>query len=593
VVALALLTIVGRIGRSAYGDEQVPCDRRLPKNVLAFMSLRNVSDFKTQWSKTMFGQLEHDEALAEFRADVEKQLAEASQQLEDQIGLSLSELVSIPHGEIAAAALIGQGGKIAVVVFLDFGEREGDVQKLLSKAADEFENEGLKRSEEDIEDTPVIVYKKPDDDGEKLRETGAYFLKDTFLVLGSDHTVLKSVLARWDGKHDRVLADNDVYRCIVEKCRDENSDAPPQLTWFIDVTELTKAAIASAQAAMAQREAAGQMAMVAGVIPMLGIDRFRGIGGTFDMAQGDFDTVSRTLVYLDRPAKGIVNMFQFDATPQAPPKWVTADWSSYIGVNWNLAKAFAAAEGLVDMFQGPGWLATMIQSYADSENSGGIHLKKDLVDQITGTMHIVEDDGQSNAGSAEGFLVAVELRNGAAFRATLAKISRIPGLKIEEREFQGETLYEFTPPGAGVPNAPTGDDDDDDATASGPYGLAVVGQQLLISSDVRLVERVLRGGGGDREPLAETPEYKSISRRFPAQTAVISFSRQDSQIKQIYELLQTGTAALPTGPLASFDLSKLPELDVLKKYMPASGGFMQNEERGLKFTSFSLRRETE
>ena len=95
-VALALLAVVGAIGRSAFADEQVPCDRRLPKNVLAFVSLRNVSDFKSEWSKTLFAQLERDEALADFRADVEKQPAEASQQLEDQIGLSLGELLSIP-----------------------------------------------------------------------------------------------------------------------------------------------------------------------------------------------------------------------------------------------------------------------------------------------------------------------------------------------------------------------------------------------------------------------------------------------------------------------------------------------------------------
>jgi len=143
-------------------------------------------------------------------------------------------------------------------------------------------------------------------------------------------------------------------------------------------------------------------------------------------------------------------------------------------------------------------------------------------------------------------------------------------------------------PGAG---AGGDDDNDDDDTEGGQAGLVVVGQQLLVASDVRLLERVLRGGG-DREPLAETAAYKSIASRFPAQSALISFSKRDSQIKSLFELLQSG-AAIPAGPLASFDFSKLPELDVLKKYMPASGGFMQNEERGLKFTNFSLRRESE
>ena len=45
-------------------------------------------------------------------------------------------------------------------------------------------------------------------------------MKDSFLVVGTDQAVLKTVLTRWDGKHDRVLAENDVYRYIVDKCRD-------------------------------------------------------------------------------------------------------------------------------------------------------------------------------------------------------------------------------------------------------------------------------------------------------------------------------------------------------------------------------------
>jgi hypothetical protein len=73
---------------------------------------------------------------------------------------------------------------------------------------------------------------------------------------------------------------------------------------------------------------------------------------------------------------------------------------------------------------------------------------------------------------------------------------------------------------------------------------------------------------------------------------MVSFSRQDVQFKQIYELLQAGRAGLlADSPLATFDFSKLPDLESLKKYMPASGGYMERDERGLKFTSFSLRNE--
>src|SRR5262245_27466111 len=172
-VLLAAWFAVLACGRAGLADEAVSSEKRLPKNVLAYVSLRNVADFKAQWAKSLFGQLERDEALVDFRSEIEKQFAESSKQLEDQLGLSLAELLSIPHGEIAAAAVVGLGGKISAVVFLDFGEREEAVQKLLVKASDALENDGAKRNEEEIEDTKVIVFQKVPDEGDQKPQDAA------------------------------------------------------------------------------------------------------------------------------------------------------------------------------------------------------------------------------------------------------------------------------------------------------------------------------------------------------------------------------------------------------------------------------------
>jgi hypothetical protein len=581
---LAVWLTMAAIGRAVTADEPIPSEKRLPKNVLAYVSLRNVADFKTQWSKTLFGQLQRDDSLADFRSEVEKQFAEAAKSLEDQLGMTFSDLLAIPHGEVAAAVLLGQGGKISAVAFLDFGEREEAVQKLLAKATEALENDGAKRSDEEIEETKVVLFQKANEEGDqKPHDAGAYFLKDSFLVVGTDLAVLKHVLTRWDGKHERVLADNDVYRYIVDKCRDENADHLPQLTWFVDPVAIVQAAAANPQQGL------GQMAMVVGMIPALGFDKFRGIGGTFDLARGEYDTVSRTLVYIDKPAKGVANLVQFDAGAQAPPKWLSAEWAGYTSVNWNVAKAYAAAEGLIDMFQSPGATAQMLQMLADGEHLGGIHVKKDVLDQLTGTFHIAEDDGGGKADADDGYLVAAELRNVAAARATLAKLARIQGLKINEREFQGETLYEV---------ALAGGEDDEDGDDGKPthFGFAIAEKHLMVATDVRLLERILRGMG-DRETLADSAAFKRIARKFPDQTSSISFSRQDTQFKRIYEALRSGQAeqagALTGGALNGFDFSKLPNFDLLKKYLPASGGFMESIERGLRITSFSLRNETD
>ena len=144
-IALAAMTALAGWCRPALADEAILCEKRLPKNVLAYVSLRNIADFKEQWSKTLYGKAGQDEALADFKSEILKQIGEASKEIEEQLGLSLSELLEIPHGEVAAAALAGTGGKISVVLLLDFGDRGETVEKLLAKAVDALENEGQKR----------------------------------------------------------------------------------------------------------------------------------------------------------------------------------------------------------------------------------------------------------------------------------------------------------------------------------------------------------------------------------------------------------------------------------------------------------------
>lgn len=562
-------------GRTGFADEAVPSERRLPKHVVAYLSLRDIAEFKSQWSKTLFGEMFNDDALADFRAEVVKHFNELSEKVESQLGIGLSDLLAIPHGEIAAAGVVLPGGKLSGVLFLDFGDRQETVQKLIDKAVESLD-ENKKMIEEEVDDTKIIAYQLEEaEGGKKPQVAAAYFMKDTFLVIGTHVATLKDVLTRWDGKHDRTLADNETYRYILDKCRDEASDAHPQLIWFVDPVALVQSVVAS------QPQLAGQAGMAMGMIPVVGLDKFKGLGGTLDMARGEYDTVSRTLIVHDRATQGIGNLFQFDVAAQAPPKWLSSDWTGYMAINWNTGKAYSAVEVLVDMFVGPGTLANQIQNLADNPATGGIHLKKDVIDQLTGVFHIVEDDGVSGGKSAAaGFLFGIQIKNAAAARATLAKIAGISGLKVTEREFQGETLYE-------VETAADEDDDDDNADPT-KIGFAVTEGHVMVATDVRLLERVLRGVG-DRETLAESAAYKHIARKFPAKTCSIGYNRQDTQFKAAIDALKSGVLNAWTGGGDAFDFSKLPDFEALKKYMPPTGSFMEPDSRGLKITSFSLR----
>jgi hypothetical protein len=244
-----------------------------------------------------------------------------------------------------------------------------------------------------------------------------------------------------------------------------------------------------------------------------------------------------------------------------------------------VAKAYGAVESLVDNFLGPGALASHIQNLADHPETGNIHVKKDLIDQITGTIVLAEDQGQSGGKSAAGMLFGIQIKNAATARATLTKVVGLIGGKVNEREFQGETLYDL--------ELPAGDEDGGD-DAPNHLGIAVSEGHILVATDVRLVERVLRGTG-DGETLADSPAYKKIAAKFPAKTASISFSRVDTQYKVILDALKSGQVGNLFGGDDLFDFSKLPDFDSIKKYLPPTGSYMEVDARGLRITSFSLR----
>ena len=82
---------------------------------------------------------------------------------------------------------------------------------------------------------------------------------------------------------------------------------------------------------------------------------------------------------------------------------------------------------------------------------------------------------------------------------------------------------------------------------------------------------------------------------------MISFAKQSSQLKTVYDLLRSGTFP-PSAPGAGFpgadanlvpiDFKKLPPFEVIEKYLRPSGGYVVPDENGAVMVGFSLRDKT-
>ncbi len=146
-------------------------------------------------------------------------------------------------------------------------------------------------------------------------------LKNDTLILSSSPVAVQDILKRWDGKHSETLADVPAYKAIVESSNQGHT--PPVVLGYVNPIALVQAFVRS------NDSAAENLGMAMAFLPVLGLDNLKAIGGSMHLVTDEYDSETRLQIYLDRPASGLLSVFTFPPTNQAPPKWVTDDSSSY------------------------------------------------------------------------------------------------------------------------------------------------------------------------------------------------------------------------------------------------------------------------
>lgn len=534
----------------------------LPQEVLVFLSVPSVPEFKERMKSSLLGEMLNDADLQPFIEAVKAKLEEASAKMKDEAGLSLEDLLEIPQGEVTFAVVELPPRKLALVLLLDCGESHDTVETLLGKMEEGLKEAGGEEDSEDVSGVSVKTYAFAGE-GQNPFNKLAYFDHDGYLAFASDSEALKAVLERWDGESDETFAQHDVFKYILEKCSSDDRD--PLIKWYVNPIGLTQSIVGLMQAQLPQ---AG---MVLGFLPILGLDKLKAIGGAGDMNVDDFDSLSKSFFYVDQPTSGVLNVFQFPAADLSPPKWVPAEAAMYTAMNWNVAGAYSAIETLVDSFQGPGSFGRLVDQFAEQDGGPGIHPKKDLIDQLTGQIHVVMAATEDFDNPSPKMMFALDVKSATKMNAVLAKAAKSDGYPGTTRDFEGTTIYEME----GAPGS----------SAS----IAVAEKHLLISMDTSMLEEALRPSGNS-SALTSDPVYQKLAGKFPKKVSMLSFQNGNSQLQTVYNMLKSGK--LPDMPEDAKDLiSKLPDFEVLKKYLRASGGYTIPDKKGAFSSNFTLKEE--
>ncbi len=562
------LVVIAAVAAPVSAQEAVHSDRILPQDTYLHFTIISVEDAKRQFEESPFGQMINDPALADFRAELENAFSgpvgEAIADVEAQLEMSVDEILQIPSGEVSLS-IASAGNHVGLVLHVDIGDSQEQVDKLLGMAEQALSQvPQLALTVNEFDGTEIKLYEVQEQVPTPLLKEFGWFVRDGHLVISSSNRVMEAMISNWGGSAPESLSSNEKYAHVLSRLESAPGSAD-SIAYFDPIGLITK---------LSQTGSFGEAQLVASMaiaqLPLLGLNQLQAFAMVTEEADGDLQIVNRAMVYAEQPPAGLMRVFMFEPVSAVPPSWVKEDAVMYMSTKWQVAEAYTAIEGLIDGFQGPGTLSRIIDQA--SEDGPGVHIKTDLIDQLTGELQMVGGAVDTATGANE-MLFAVGVQDPEAFVELLARVSEEPGFPAEIRDFRGYTVYEIAQEGASI-------------------GVTVANGSLLISVGQQILEQVLRNDD-DVRPLAESEEYQKISQHFPSKVVAVNFTRPAEQYRSLYEMLQSGNAADQFPGMdelfSQIDFTTLPPYEAISKYLAPTGGFTVEDENGYVSEGYSLR----
>lgn len=522
---------------------EIPADKRLPKDVLLYFSCPSIPNMTTAFKKTGMWELVNDSEMKAFRDHAVEKLNNALKEAKDNIEFPVDELPALFAGEFTFALIKPFGEQLSGLSMIEVGSKRELLDKLINKIDESSDD--FSRTQTEIQGQAVTVCTIDS-------ATAMYFVKDGMLVIASSASLVEDVLSRWDGKHEQTFASNPVYQEIIKKCRSQQP-SEASYAFYVNPVQLVSTALSMSP------DTAFAGAMVNGYLPALGLDTFKAIGGVAEVNVGEFESVSRTMFYNEPPARGVPKVFTLRETLTAPPSWVPEEAGQYMGVDWDIAEAYASIRGMYETFLGPGSFDPMIDGLQKQPGAPDLHLKKDVIDALTGVLHfyaIPSDD--VDAPEDMSGVVSIGVRSDSQGQKILAAIMKIvPEGKAKTSTVNGITVY-----------VPTDDDQ--------PGAVAVANKQILLAASVDELKEAISGKVED--PLVDSDAFKAARRAAPSKMSMIVYQDLSTQLEAAYSAAKRGDFnALTEGEL---DFSLLPSFEVVSKYLQPVIGYGISDEHG-------------
>ena len=551
----------------------------LPKETVVYLSIRDTRELSAKFLETALGQMTQDPQLKRLIEQMYNQVLNAAKPLEDNLGITLTDLLTLPQGEFSLGVVTPLNVGPQLVILIDTGGDSRALDTVLDRGGRLAVERGATQQSESVEGVEVMVYQFP---GRRARQA-IYFKKEGTLVIASHLEAVKSLLAAWSGGKGRTFAQNEHYAAISKNIGGAKGEEP-QLTFFLDPINLARAA--------GQGNASAQVGLA--FLPALGLDGLLGIGGSITFATQQFDVIARAHALIEHPRAGVIAALALHTGDITPERWVPADTMSYSTLYWNVDKTYRKAAVLVDSFQGEGAFKRQVRERIIKDTE--VDIETQIIPELDGRITYIQLIEQPYTLTSQGQLAGIKLKDVARFKPTLDRLVEKYRPMLEEKSFAGKKYWVYLPPRRGEVS-------DEDQARQG-VAFCIVGNYLLIGR-ASLLEKAVMAESDSSRTLAESLDYKLIASKALRQSATkpsfFNFNRPEESLRMVYGLASadsTRQSLDSAGQRSEFVRgigqalidNPLPPFEALQKYLAPGGAVLTDDETGFHYTSFMLRR---
>jgi hypothetical protein len=618
-LVVALLVLLSQA--ESYGA--VPAaENLLPSTTKGFLSVASVDQLRDSWNKTQLGQLMADPTMKPFIEDFRLQIQQKWTQTHQKLGITWDDLDGVPAGEIAVAMILPSATEVAFAITVDVTGHQEQASALLEKINKNMIGKKAVQTTRNVQGATVNVFDIPQREDIPARQV-VYFVKDDLLAASDNLKVIEGILARQAQVNTDSLATLPAFEAITKRCSTAAGALAPHARWFVEPFGYADAVrLASEQP---RRKGTDMLKILRGE----GFTAIQGIGGFINFSADPYEVLHRTLVFAPGNTAGgerftlAARMLEFpNGENFAPPNWVPRDVASYASLNLNVKNAFESSKTLVNEIVGDEVFEDVLESIRTDENGPKIDIRRDVIALLGNRITIISDLQLPITPKSERLLVAVETTN-EKHLAEVIKNWMETDPDTKRREINGHVVWEIVDEKAELPmvtieNSPlsVGGGGADEEPAEKPLlpnsAVTVAFGQLFVATHIDILTKVLTEAG-NREKLDYSADYARVqaemARLAQPQQFAQTFTRTDDAFRGVYELLRTGRmpeAESMVGKLLNalmgegkegvlrtqrIDGSKLPEYDLVRRYLGPAGTTMTTEANGWFLTGFLLTKE--